>query len=73
MFTNFTFLLFVLLDFSLYYAEVTVGTPEASYLVALDTGSDLFWLPCDCVNCITGFNTSQGVIVLQPFSFYCSN
>ncbi|XP_038906112.1 aspartyl protease family protein 1 [Benincasa hispida] len=52
----------------LYYAEVTVGTPEASYLVALDTGSDLFWLPCDCVNCITGFNTSQGPVNFNIYS-----
>ncbi|KAM0949820.1 putative nepenthesin [Dioscorea sansibarensis] len=35
----------------LYYAMVTVGTPGATFLVALDTGSDLFWLPCDCYGC----------------------
>jgi len=34
--------------FSLYYANVSVGTPPSSFLVALDTGSDLFWLPCNC-------------------------
>ncbi|XP_022943755.1 aspartyl protease family protein 1-like isoform X2 [Cucurbita moschata] len=44
----------------LHYAKVTVGTPKVSYLVALDTGSDLFWLPCDCVNCVTEYNTSEG-------------
>lgn len=38
----------------LHYANVTVGTPGLSFLVALDTGSDLFWLPCDCVSCIRG-------------------
>ncbi|CAD6337859.1 unnamed protein product [Miscanthus lutarioriparius] len=32
----------------LYYAEVEVGTPSSKFLVALDTGSDLFWLPCEC-------------------------
>ncbi|XP_057530333.1 aspartyl protease family protein 1-like [Amaranthus tricolor] len=38
----------------LYYANVSVGTPESWYLVALDTGSHLFWLPCDCApNCLT--------------------
>ncbi|CAM6095825.1 unnamed protein product [Calypogeia fissa] len=35
----------------LYYALVNVGTPSVSYFVALDTGSDLFWLPCECKAC----------------------
>ncbi|KAK7816054.1 aspartyl protease family protein 1 [Quercus suber] len=33
---------------------------------ALDTGSDLFWLPCDCLNsntCVTGLQTSSGQVV----------
>jgi hypothetical protein len=30
---------------------VSVGTPNATFLVALDTGSDLFWVPCDCKQC----------------------
>ncbi|KAM4118489.1 hypothetical protein ACB094_02G207200 [Castanea mollissima] len=46
---------------SLYYANVSVGTPSVSYLVALDTGSDLFWLPCDCNNstCVTSLPKSS--------------
>ncbi|KAL4645557.1 hypothetical protein ACB092_02G242800 [Castanea dentata] len=49
----------------LYYANVSVGTPSVSYLVALDTGSDLFWLACDCNNstCETSFQTSSGQVV----------
>ncbi|KAJ3679906.1 hypothetical protein LUZ60_016184 [Juncus effusus] len=35
----------------LYYSLVTIGTPSTTFLVALDTGSDLFWLPCDCSSC----------------------
>ncbi|CAN6466008.1 unnamed protein product [Victoria cruziana] len=35
----------------LHYAWVDIGTPNVSFLVALDTGSDLFWVPCDCVEC----------------------
>jgi hypothetical protein len=31
----------------LHYAEVAVGLPNATFLAALDTGSDLFWVPCD--------------------------
>ena len=50
--------------FSLYYANVSVGTPSVSFLVALDTGSDLFWLPCDCNNstCETSLQTSSGQV-----------
>jgi hypothetical protein len=43
---------------SLHYAEVAVGTPNTTFLVALDTGSDLFWVPCDCEHC--GNATAQG-------------
>uniref|UniRef100_A0A804QJM5 Peptidase A1 domain-containing protein n=1 Tax=Zea mays TaxID=4577 RepID=A0A804QJM5_MAIZE len=35
----------------LHYAVVALGTPNVTFLVALDTGSDLFWVPCDCINC----------------------
>ncbi|KAE8798214.1 aspartic proteinase-like protein 1 [Hordeum vulgare] len=35
----------------LYYTWVDVGTPNTSFMVALDTGSDLFWVPCDCIEC----------------------
>ncbi|KAL9245625.1 hypothetical protein vseg_019252 [Gypsophila vaccaria] len=35
----------------LHYASVTLGTPGKKFLVALDTGSDLFWVPCDCSRC----------------------
>ncbi|OIT03794.1 PREDICTED: aspartyl protease family protein 1-like [Nicotiana attenuata] len=44
----------------LHYANVTVGTPGLSFLVALDTGSDLFWLPCDCSNCVRALETRSG-------------
>ncbi|RRT75243.1 hypothetical protein B296_00029627 [Ensete ventricosum] len=36
---------------SLHYAFVELGTPNVTFLVALDTGSDLFWVPCDCQQC----------------------
>jgi len=35
----------------LFYTMVQVGTPNVTLLVALDTGSDLFWVPCDCQEC----------------------
>uniref|UniRef100_A0A2P2LFZ7 Peptidase A1 domain-containing protein n=1 Tax=Rhizophora mucronata TaxID=61149 RepID=A0A2P2LFZ7_RHIMU len=44
----------------LHYANVSVGTPKTWFLVALDTGSDLFWIPCDCSSCIHGLVTPSG-------------
>ncbi|GLJ25012.1 hypothetical protein SUGI_0478820 [Cryptomeria japonica] len=35
----------------LYYTSVQLGTPNVSLFVALDTGSDLFWVPCECKQC----------------------
>ncbi|XP_057970967.1 aspartic proteinase-like protein 1 isoform X2 [Malania oleifera] len=35
----------------LYYTWIDIGTPKVSFLVALDSGSDLLWLPCDCIQC----------------------
>ncbi|KAE8010671.1 hypothetical protein FH972_007020 [Carpinus fangiana] len=50
----------------LHYAYVSVGTPSLSFLVALDTGSDLFWLPCDCKEggCIRSLPFSSGQVLL---------
>ncbi|KAF8012069.1 hypothetical protein BT93_I0255 [Corymbia citriodora subsp. variegata] len=35
----------------LHYSWIDVGSPSVSFLVALDAGSDLLWLPCECVQC----------------------
>ncbi|KAL7126406.1 hypothetical protein ABFS83_14G184800 [Erythranthe nasuta] len=45
---------------NLHFAYVRVGTPTLFFLVALDTGSDLFWLPCDCTTCARYYNESDG-------------
>ncbi|XP_035538940.1 aspartyl protease family protein 1-like isoform X4 [Juglans regia] len=57
----------------LHYANVSVGTPSLSFLVALDTGSNLFWLPCDCKKggCVTGLQTSSGDEI--KFNIYSPN
>jgi hypothetical protein len=51
----------------LYYTWVEVGTPNTTFLVALDTGSDLFWVPCDCIECapLSGY---RGSLVCALFS-----
>ncbi|EEF28342.1 aspartyl protease family protein 1 [Ricinus communis] len=57
----------------LHYANVSIGTPSLSYLVALDTGSDLFWLPCDCTNsgCVQGLQFPSGEQI--DFNIYRPN
>uniref|UniRef100_A0A2N9J3V4 Peptidase A1 domain-containing protein n=1 Tax=Fagus sylvatica TaxID=28930 RepID=A0A2N9J3V4_FAGSY len=35
----------------LHYTTVQIGTPGVKFMVALDTGSDLLWVPCDCSRC----------------------
>ncbi|GMP27065.1 hypothetical protein CsSME_00003228 [Camellia sinensis var. sinensis] len=41
----------------LHYTTVSLGTPGMKFLVALDTGSDLFWVPCDCNKCAPNEDT----------------
>ncbi|XP_073270339.1 aspartyl protease family protein 1 isoform X1 [Primulina huaijiensis] len=52
----------------LHYVFVEVGTPNSTYLVALDTGSDLFWLPCDCTSCVRSLNISGQNLDLNIYS-----
>lgn len=46
---------------SLHYTTVSLGTPGLKFMVALDTGSDLFWVPCDCSRCASIENTAYSV------------
>eukprot|EP00250_Pteridium_aquilinum_P018180 c23979_g6_i2 orf=987-2315(+) len=45
----------------LHYSLVTIGTPGLTFLVALDTGSDLFWVPCDCQQCSSSNLETYGI------------
>lgn len=57
----------------LHYAVVGVGTPKVSFIVALDTGSDLFWLPCECTRCARSLNSTDGSILLNQYSLNASS
>lgn len=35
----------------LHYTWIDIGTPNVPFLVALDSGSDMLWVPCDCIEC----------------------
>ncbi|GAB2235256.1 hypothetical protein Droror1_Dr00025677 [Drosera rotundifolia] len=56
---------------SLYYANATVGTTGLGYLVALDTGSNLLWLPCNCSSSVSGVITTSGKEI--DFNIYSLN
>ncbi|KAL7083952.1 hypothetical protein ACP275_14G194500 [Erythranthe tilingii] len=45
---------------NVHYSFIRVGTPAVRFIVAIDTSSDLFWLPCDCPNCVRYLNASDG-------------
>ncbi|XP_076950677.1 aspartyl protease family protein 1-like [Bidens hawaiensis] len=54
----------------LHYTTVSLGTPEQKFMVALDTGSDLFWVPCDCSICAsidtTAYNSEFKLSIYSP-------
>ncbi|KAI3871398.1 hypothetical protein MKW98_024567 [Papaver atlanticum] len=54
---------------TLHYASVSLGTPSITYLVALDTGTNLLWLPCDvCANCAPVATSLIGEKDLEVYS-----
>ncbi|RWR90699.1 aspartyl protease family protein 1-like protein [Cinnamomum micranthum f. kanehirae] len=57
----------------LHYATVSLGTPSKDFLVALDTGSDLFWVPCDCQSCAPTASANYGFTNNFDFSIYSPN
>ncbi|XP_073278513.1 aspartyl protease family protein 1-like [Primulina huaijiensis] len=57
----------------LHYAIVAVGNPKVNFIVALDTGSDLFWLPCECTRCARSWNSTNGPVPLNQYSLNASS
>ncbi|XP_010935168.1 aspartyl protease family protein 1 [Elaeis guineensis] len=54
----------------LHYAIVALGTPNVTFLVALDTGSDLFWVPCNCISCAPTSSRYYGLRTNFEFNIY---
>ena len=55
----------------MHYAVIDIGTPNTSFLVALDTGSDLFWVPCECKQCASIYASSQQLVSFcEPLSTF---
>ena len=42
-------------------------------MVALDTGSDLFWVPCDCSKCAPTQGASYASVCVSSQFFYLVN
>ena len=55
--------------YSLHYTTVQLGTPGVKFMVALDTGSDLFWVPCECSKCAS----TDGTVYTSVCSLLISN
>ncbi|XP_059438144.1 aspartyl protease family protein 1 isoform X3 [Corylus avellana] len=53
----------------LHYTTVQLGTPGVKFMVALDTGSDLFWVPCDCNRCAP----TEGTVYASDFELNIYN
>ncbi|MCO5611494.1 hypothetical protein L7F22_065747 [Adiantum nelumboides] len=56
----------------LHYSLINIGTPSKTFLVALDTGSDLLWVPCNCQQCSTTNWAAYG-LQTQDFDFAVYN
>ncbi|KAJ0086353.1 hypothetical protein Patl1_08472 [Pistacia atlantica] len=56
----------------LHYTWIDIGTPNVSFLVALDAGSNMLWVPCQCQQCAplsASYYTSLRVLAIKILRF----
>lgn len=51
---------------------ISLGTPGMKFMVALDTGSDLFWVPCDCTQCAPIEDAPDDSVCFFFLAYICS-
>ncbi|MCO5586669.1 hypothetical protein L7F22_040611 [Adiantum nelumboides] len=54
----------------IHYTAIALGTPPKAFLVGLDTGSDLLWVPCNCQQCSDANWANYGLDLNINFSIY---
>ncbi|GJP54416.1 hypothetical protein CLOM_g13504 [Closterium sp. NIES-68] len=50
------------IPYGLYYLNVSLSSPARSFSLVFDTGSDMLWVPCDCILCAT----DSSLVPLSP-------
>ncbi|KAK1391803.1 hypothetical protein POM88_010859 [Heracleum sosnowskyi] len=66
-------LLFVAFNRMLHYTWIDIGMPSVSFLVALDTASDLLWVTCDCLQCAPLSASYYSILVWKPFTLWVAD
>eukprot|EP00897_Mesotaenium_endlicherianum_P001062 jgi/Mesen1/10957/ME000096S10533 len=59
--------------FDAYFIQITLGSRRQTFWVQLDTGTDIMWVSCDCIDCGVGGLYPQAAPASVPFNTRQSN